>query len=339
VTRKLLNRKSAALLLGSLTSTTLGITRAGAQTNPYVIRVGMGESGTAPSVLAALEFKRAVEANSKGRIQVQVYPANQLGTAISTMQQLKSGSVQMTGIAADYMAQFFPDMGIFGLLFLFPNRDRVYRALDGRLGDDIKTQIVARTGIRMLGIGDFGYKNVFSRKGAVQTVADLRGLKLRVIPNPIAIESFKALGVLPSTVDYSEVYTAIQQGVIDGGEIPFSTFLNGKLYEVAPYMSNTRHALSFMTFYMNDAFYRSLAPDLQKIVTDAGTKAAIFDRKASLDAETSARADLLTKGTKINEVAPAEIAKMRATQQPVYDHAKTIGPDAARWIQQFLDLK
>jgi len=290
----------------------------------YVIRVGMPEPASAPTSISALEFKRLAEAESKGRLQVQVYPAAQLVTLAGMMSQVRSGSLQMSGLAIDYLTSYFPDMGIFGLLFLFESPESGYRALDGRLGSDIKRQVLAHTGVRILGFGDFGVKNVFNKVRPIHTLADFKGLRIRVIPNPIAIDSFKALGVVPSNVDASEEYTAIQQGVIDGGEVPNTNVVARKYYEVASFISETQHNFTIMPIFINDAFYTGLPADLQKIVNEAGVKMQGVCRKLSREGDRSAH---------------DELAKMRATQRPVYEQAKGLGPQAGIWIQTLLAAK
>jgi tripartite ATP-independent transporter DctP family solute receptor len=297
----------------------------------HTIRIGMGDTPSGPAYLAAEVLKHDAEAASKGRLKVLLFPSSQLGSIAGIMDQVHDGSIQMEIANINFNSKYTPDVDIFGLPFLFPDRNLAFRALDGRLGRDVKAE-VQRNGIRISGFGDYGYKNFTNNKRPIQTLSDFRGLRIMTKNNSISINSLKALGAIPIVMDASEVYTSLQQGIIDGADLPDSSNLAFKWYEVAPYVSETHHGFSVMAFFINDVYFKGLPSDLQTVLTDASVKAALFSRKSATEAELSNRSTLVTKGAKVNNVALGEIAKMRAAEQSLYEHARSLGPQAGKWL-------
>lgn len=315
-----------------------GVSHEAVAADKVVIRFSSGiGSRTDPSNIAIRQFKTDLEAASAGRIEVQIFYGNQLGSLQDVTDQVKDGTIQMNSVSFGFLAKYFPDVQAVLLPFLFTDADQAHAVYDGPIGQDIKEKLLAKSGIRILGVGEFGFKNVFNSKHPVVTMKDLSGLKLRVVPTPITLATFKALGALPVSMDYAETYTGIQRGVIDGAEFAYGTIYDAKFYETAKYVTDTRHFFEGYNFTINEKFLRSLPQDLQKIVGDAGTKLQNLDRQLVAKQDEEAKAKLAGKGMTLTALSPAARAQMREAVRPVYEEAKTqfgFGPDGIRWISE-----
>jgi len=303
-----------------------------------IIRFSAGiGSLTDPSNVAIRQFKTDVEAAAPGRLEVQIFYGNQLGTLQDVADQVKDGTIQMNAVSFGFLAKYFPDVQAVLLPFLFTDADEAHAAYDGPIGQDLKDKLAAKSGIRILGIGEFGFKNIFNSKRPVTSMQDLGGLKVRVVPTPISLATFKALGAVPVSMDYAETYTGIQRGVLDGAELAYGTIYDAKFYEVAKYVSDTHHFFEGYCFSINDKFLRGLPEDLQKIVRDAAIKLQNLDRQLVAKQDQDAKAQLAGKGMTLTTLSPAVRAQMREAVRPVYELAKTkfgFGPDGVHWIDE-----
>jgi TRAP-type transport system periplasmic protein len=299
-----------------------------AQAAKYRIRFGNSQNLGEPTADTMAEFKKEVEARSGGQIQVEVYPGGQLGKVEEVVEMLRSAAIQMHINSPQYLAKWYPEIQVTSLPYLFDSPDAADRALDGPFGTELKTSVEAKTDFVIMGYEEFGFKHVFNRKRPVRTMEDLSGLKLRVIASPVTIKTFQSLGASPIGMAFSEIYGATQTGVIDGAELPFTSIRAAKAYEVAKYISTTGHFFELALIVGSKSFLNSLPADLRKVVMDAAQTTAVSTRRISRAAQTDARAFMVSHGAEVNDVAPAEIAKMRAAVAPVYDWARTQWGDA-----------
>lgn len=275
-----------------------------------------------PTVDAMTDFKKEVEDKSGGRIKVELYPSAQLGSQEEVVEMIKSGAAQIHIASPQYPAKYLPELQVITLPYLFGSPEAFDRALDGSVGAEFSRLLEEKTEFKILAFEEFGLKNVFNRRRPVNTLEDLKGLKLRVINAPVTIKTFEALGASPVGMPINEVYTAIQTGVLDGAEQPLNVIRSGKFYEVAKYASLTGHFYEIALAYANKSFINGLPSDLKQIVTDAAQNMAKKERQVARTNAKTAREFLTSKGMVLNDVAPAELAKMKAAVRPVYDWAK-----------------
>jgi TRAP-type C4-dicarboxylate transport system substrate-binding protein len=185
-----------------------------------------------------------------------------------------------------------------------------------QLGNEMQQQSALQVA---LGFWDLGFRNVTNSKHPVTKGEDLEGLKVRVIPNPVFLETFKTFKANPLPLPFAELYNALESKAVDGQENPFSVILSNKFYEVQKYLSVTNHVYAANIVLMSKRFWDKLSPAEQKILQDAANEASAYQRKFSRDVATKAIAELKTKGMQINELSPAELGRMRAAVKPVYD--------------------
>ncbi|SAL76796.1 TRAP transporter substrate-binding protein [Caballeronia telluris] len=253
--------------------------------------------------------KRAAEALARireitsGRVDIKLFPANQLGSDADTLSQTRSGAAEFMTLGHGNLGNYVKSSGIASVGFAFTNYEQVWRAMDGALGAKIR-QDVARTGriVAIGGLWDNGFRQVTSSTRQVNGPADLKGLKLRVPPNPAYTSLFSALGAGPTPLNYNELYSALQTRVVDGQENPLALINTGKFYEVQKFCSLTNHIWDgFWTLANRDAWNR-LPPDLQKIV---GTELerSVRDQRTDIAAlSKSLQTDLSSKGLQFASV-------------------------------------
>ena len=263
-------------------------------------------------------FKKLVEERSQGRIKVDIFPAAQLGSEVSMMEGLRLGSLDIACANAPNAATVIPELGLFSVAYLFkdiPHFERVVN--DPKFVKRIDDIVASKNlGIKVLGYYAAGVRNIYSRKASVGSPDDLKGLKIRVQNNPVEVKVWKALGAIPTPMNFGEVYQALQSGVIDAAENGLAVIESNKHYEAAKYISQTEHQRNLSTLYINEKKLASLPPDLQTVVIEAGKEAAVYERKKDAEFVAAAADRLKARGAVLT--AP-EKTKFVALIAPIQD--------------------
>ena len=286
------------------------------------------EPFTRPHTLAeaANMFKELVEERSNGAIKVDVHYGGVLGTSREALEAVQVGTQTMVDAATAPIVAFDPAFGVLNLPYLFSSRDQWYGVLDGKLGQDLLKRLENK-GFVGLAYLENGVRHVTNNIRPITKWEDLKGIKIRLMQNQVFISTFESFGCLTTTTPWGELYAALQQHVVDAQENPVSNIENAKLYEVQKYLSLTGHTYDPNIYFINKKFYDSLPADLQKIVRDASTEVAMWQR----DAATKAEGDLLDylgKYMQINDVSASQIARFRDACKSVYDtQSPIIGKD------------
>jgi len=189
---------------------------------------------------------------------------------------------------------------------------------DGPLGKALSAKLPGK-GLIVLGFFDLGFRNVTNSKRPIMKGSDLEGLKLRVIPNPVFLETFKTFKANPLPMPFAELYGALESKAVDGEENPFAVILSSKFYEVQKYVSGTNHVYATNPIQISKRFWDRLSPVEQKILQEAAIEAQNWQRTVSREASRKALGELTAKGMIYNDVPPAELARMRVEVRPVYD--------------------
>jgi C4-dicarboxylate-binding protein DctP len=229
----------------------------------------------------AERFRDDMRARTGGRVRVEIYPSGQLGDERVAFEELQFGALQMAISGTPVLSSWVPQGQVFDLPFLFKTRDEGVAALDGEMGDWWRTLLLDRTGVRALGFLEYGFRHVYNRKRPIHEATDLAGLKLRVLQNTTYLRAYDALGVQATPMAYGEVYSALQQGVIDGGEANAIGYMTDRLYEVAPYFSLTSVTYNPIVLLIGDAFYRSLPDDIRTAVDQSAADALAYQSRVS----------------------------------------------------------
>ncbi len=279
-------------------------------------------------------FAKEVKARSNGQIEVQVFGAGALGGERDLVEGVKNGFIQ-AGLASGVMANFYQNAMVTDIPYLFASDAIADRVLDGPYGRKLAADFLANTGMDNLCFGEVGFRNFTSGKVPIHSPKDLAGMKIRVQETPLYITEMKALGAQPTPIAWPETYTALQTGVVDGHENPIPTIIFAKIYEVQKHVTLDGHNYGVDWFVMNDKFLRSLPPNLQKVVQDAGKHACAEERRINRAFTSEGIKTLKEKGVTVYTPNAAELAQFKAaTQQPVIDWLKTkVDP---KWIDGLL---
>lgn len=232
-----------------------------------------------PYHLGALKFKELVEAKSDGRIAVEIFPSSQLGGERDMVEGLQIGTVDMVITAATIAGGIANDRKVFLLAmpFIFKDYDAVDRVLEGEVGA-VMSENWPKAGFRNVGYFIAGFHNLANSKKPIRTPADLDGLKMRSIQSKSMTLQINSLGPTAVPMAFPEVYTGIQQGVVDGFANSLTTFYKAKYYEVAPYISVSRHGVGILSLLMSEQTYQSFSDEDRTIIDEAGLEAARYQR-------------------------------------------------------------
>ena len=252
----------------------------------FVLKFSHVVSENTPKGKAANFFEKRLEELSKGKIDVQVYPNSQLYKDKEVLKALKLNSAQMACPSFSKFTKTVPQLALFDLPFLFRDMNHVHKVQDGEVGQKLK-DLVSAKGFVVLDYWDNAFKQISSSKKAILMPQDAKGQKFRIMSSKVLEEQFKAVGAIPQVMPFSEVYSALQQGVIDGQENTNSNIYTKKFYEVQKYMTVSNHGYLGYLVVMSKKFWDSLPKDLQEAVKQAMKEATAKEREwaAELDKE------------------------------------------------------
>ncbi len=275
-------------------------------------------AGEHPSSVAVEQvFKKEIARLTGGQLKVDVFPAMQLGGAKENVDAVRSGTLALTWVGAAYLSRIVPELEAVALPFVFPNREVALRVIDGAVGEAIDKKLQDK-GFVALGWMELGMRHITNSRAAITSVADLKGLKLRLQPSETHLASFRALGANPVAMDVKELYSALEQRVVDAQENPYTVISASRYGEVQKHLSNSGHFFDFIAVIGSKKALDQLKPEHRKAVIDAMTATIAFQRKLAIESETKALAELKTKMT-YTEIAPAVREEMRKLSAPVID--------------------
>lgn len=236
------------------------------------IRFAHSLSTTEPAHLAAEYFAKNVAARTKGRVQITVFPAEQLGPGKDVNEMIRQGANVMNITDPGYLSDFVPDVGVLNGPYLIKTPQEYDKLLASAWFKGIENKLEAAGFKLIMANGFFGQRHLISDK-AVRKPEDMAGMTVRVPPNAMWIETFKAMGARPSTVQWSEVYNALSQNVVEGAEAPLGSLWGAKLHETRKVISMTGHFTAFVMWPINATFFNKLPKDVQQVLLEEGAKA------------------------------------------------------------------
>src|SRR6056297_164226 len=246
------------------------------------------------------EFKRIVESESDGQIEVTIYPGGQMGSVQDTFEQTRRGDLDMSVGATTLLTQTIPEFYIWDLFSLFESAPHAHAVLDGPAGQRL-LEPLERFDLKGLGYMEVGFRNFSNDVRPIKSIEDFQGLKIRGY-SETQIEAWEAVGCNLTTLSWTEVFTSLQQNLIDGQECATTSFYDARFYEAQKYWSLTNHVYTNYMWYANQKFMDSLSEEQRKIVVDAAEKAIDFDRKLSAEQEAEAIAKIKEAGVQVNDV-------------------------------------
>ena len=258
--------------------------------------------------LMAERFRDLMLERTDGRFRVVIYPSGQLGGERVAFEQIQVGAVHMAITGTPVLSGWVPQTQVFDLPFLFETRDHGLAAMNGPAGHWWRDLLLERTGVRSLGFLDYGFRHVYNRRRPVETPEDLAGLKLRVLQNATYLAAYSGLGVQATPMNYGEVYSALQQGVIDGGEANAVGFVSSRLHELAKFYSFTSITYNPITLLVNEPFYRGLPAEIRRTVDRSAAEALAYQSEVARRMEADAIEAMRAAGVEISRPDPAPFA-------------------------------
>ena len=293
----------------------------------YTLKVGHNQMEKTVRQQASLKFKSLVEERSKGEIQVQVYPAQQLGNDLERLQALQMGTLEASISALPRMASALPAVQVFDLPFLFPSYEVLFKVADGKVGKEISDQMEKKLKVTGVAFWHTGFKQ-FTANSPIRKPGDFKGLKVRTMENPFLIAQFRALDANPVPIDFHELYTSLQQKVVEAQENDINTIHDMKFFEVQKYITISNHAWIGHVFAFSTAFLNKLPQNLQAIVIGAAQEAAKDDRYGVIDSEKTMLKTMEGKGLSTIRLNGQELDAFRKKTRPVHDQfADRIGKE------------
>jgi tripartite ATP-independent transporter DctP family solute receptor len=295
------------------------------------IKVSIGLSPDHPQGQSVTRFSELVDEKSGGKMKVKLFANGTLGNDVTMISALQGGTVEMTVPDTSTLVgiQGLENFGLINLPFLFNTGEEADALLDGPFGQSLLAKLPEK-GLVGLGFWENGFRHITNSRRPINKAEDISGLKLRVIQNPLFIETFTSLGASAQPMPFPEVYTALEQGVVDGQENPLATIVASKFYEVQKYTALSNHIYSVWALLMSKKFWDRLSPDEQKILMEAAEEAKSFERQTIRAFAANAIEELKANGMEVTTLPEAEMVKLRELTQPVWaKFTKQFGEDAA----------
>ena len=323
-----------ALLAGAAAFPLLTMLKWPASAAEFELKYATGQDPSHPVNLRAQEALTRIREATSGRVDIKLFPANQLGSDTDLLTQVRNGSIEFFNLSSLILATLVPISGITSVGFAFKNYDEVWGAMDGQLGDHIRSEIAKTPIFTVSKIWDNGFRHVTSSTREIRSPADLKGFKLRVPPAPPLTSLFKALDASPTPINFNEVYTSLQTKVVEGQENPLAIIATTRLYEVQKTCSLTAHVWDGYWVLGNKRAFAKLPADVQAIIIRELDKSAGEQRADIAKLSDTLKADLKAKGLTFIDVQQDDFRKALASTNFYAEWKQKYGPTAWDLIEK-----
>ena len=306
-----------------------------AQTAEYTLKWANNIPATHPSTIRIREAAEAIKKETNGKVDIQIFPNNQLGGDTDMLSQVRTGAIDIFPLSGLILQTLVPVAGINGLAFAFKDYPTVWAAMDGDLGAYVRGAI-AKVNLHTFDkCLDNGYRNITTSTKPINTAADLKGFKIRVPVSPLWTSMFKAFGAAPTAVNFSEVYSALQTKVVEGQENPLAIIEIAKLYEVQKYCSMTRHMWDGQWILANGKRWDSLPKDIQAVINKNVAMAVEKQRDDIRRLDNSVEGQLKAKGMIFNDPDPKSFRETLSKAGFYQDWSKKFGAEAMSKLEKY----
>lgn len=282
---------------------------------------------------AALLFAEQVKAKSQGRFEVQVFPNGALGSDAQTISAVRGGSLDICLTGNPFFTGLAPKLNVLDLPFLIQSRKHAAIVMDGPIGDGLRRELEG-SNLKALATWEIGWRNLTNNRRPVATAADIKGLKIRTTPNPAHIKAFQLLGAVPTPMAFTELFTALETGAVDGQENPVTLILNAKFNEVQKHLSLTRHAFTTGPIVMNKAKFEALPAEIRQRLVAIAVECAGIQRQMNEDTEGSSLAALKKAGMQAVESPDRESFAKIVTAEVEKDFVGKYGGETLEAIKK-----
>ena len=266
-------------------------------------------------------FKEEVESLTNGDIVVQNFPAMQLGGASENVDQVRSGAIFAVFTSIAYFTRSVPELEAVSLPFLFNSREAAFSVMDGEVGDVMDAALLEE-GFVNLGYMELGFRHATNSARPLTSLEDFEGLDIRLQPNEVHLDTFRAIDANPQPLDISELYSALQQGVLDGQENPYNIIYTRRFFEVQEYLSDTGHFFDFINVVANADSFAALSPEHQEAVRTAMRTAVEWQRAEAAKLDLEFREKLVAEGMQFDPLPDSERARLREATMGIAEQLK-----------------
>ncbi|MGO2146728.1 TRAP transporter substrate-binding protein [Halomonas sp.] len=300
----------------------------GAATAQQVLQLTHSAAEGNPKWDASALFAELVEEGTNGELKVDVGGNSQYGDDMEAMTLMRMGALAFSSNSQGTASSVVPEFAVLGLPFLFNSLPTAWNVMDGEVGDELK-RLSEEKGLILLAFWDNGIRHVSNNVRPIETPQDLAGLKVRTPPDEMTVDIFNALGANPTPMNFSELYIALEQGVVDGQENPLMNTYSSKLYEVQDYITLTGHKYESTPVLMSKMIWDTLSAEQQDVIQEAAIEAGEFNRQASLEANQILRTEMESAGVIFNEVDTVPFIEATSS---VYDHWREEYPELVEMV-------
>lgn len=269
-------------------------------------KVAVGDAQGSAQWEMASKFKSSFESKVAGKHKVDLFPNGQLGSEETTINSASMGTLDFSVLAVNNITPFSPTVGVLTLPYVIQSTEDAKKLVTGEVGKELTANTVRDAGVRIVGWTFSGFRVLTNSKKPIRTLADLKGLKIRVPKNEIMIASYQAWGINPTPMAWSETFTALQQGVVDGQDNPYITVSSMKFSEVQKHITNIRYVFSLEPIIVGEGIFKKQPADVQKAILEAGAEATEHSYKWLAETEGRIKKELTAKGMKITDPADGE---------------------------------
>lgn len=283
-----------------------------------VIKLATGTPPTHPQDQGALFFADMVKKESNGEIEVQVFHSGSLGGHREAMEGMQLGTVDMFAGALAFMASFYKEIAVLELPFLFRDLDHSWNVKHGPIGQKLQEGFLKKTGVRIIAWGGGSFQGLYNSKRQIKTLEDMEGLKMRVMNNPVRVAYMNNWGAKATPMAFGEFYSAMEQGVVDGGENSYATYGSAKHYEVAQYFTESDHTHLASGLLISEKLYQKLSPEHRAVIDKS---AAAADRAMAdfwIKKQGISKQEALDHGATVYLLPQSERDRFEKAVQPIY---------------------
>jgi tripartite ATP-independent transporter DctP family solute receptor len=289
-----------------------------------------------PTVEAVVRMGKKLEQATNGRLSIQMYPSMQLGGEKEMIEQAQVGALAIARISVGPMGPLVPELNVFNLPFMFRDDAHMEKVIDGPIGEEMLKKLTDHPTANLIGLCwmNAGTRNVYNSKKPIQTVEDLKGLKIRMMGNPVFVDTMNSLGGNGVSMGFDQLINAMQTGVVDGAENNYPTYESGQHYRYAKYYSKTGHLMIPEILVFSKRTWSSLSKEDQELITKLAKEAQQEERKLWYDREKESLKKMVDAGAVVNEVK--DKAPFQAAVKPVWDK---YGAQHTALIKRIQDVK
>ncbi|MCG8693495.1 MAG: TRAP transporter substrate-binding protein, partial [Minwuiales bacterium] len=281
-------------------------------------KMALGDAAGGTQDAAGKKFAEVFEAKTGGKHKVKLFHNGQLGSEQDTVNDAAIGTLDFSVLAINNITPFSPTVGIFTLPYMILSLDEAVTLTQGEIGQELVENTMRDAGVRIIAWSYAGFRVLSNSKQPIKTLDDLKNIVVRVPKNEIMIDTYNSWGNNPTPMAWSETFTALQQGVVDGQDTPYITIHAMKFYEVQKYITNLRYLFLLEPIIVSESVFQDQSEDVQKAILEAGAEATAFSAQYLADTEAKLKADLIAKGMQIDDPANDEKEWIEAATSQVW---------------------